>query len=119
VSRETTALERHREIDQGLDPFRKEARELTAKNSPVARLKKQKYEIPKKTLQLEVRRVAQLLGRLPTRADMIEYGQCPIRYYDEYFVSWGEVCAAARTTGMSETREGTQAGAKSSQPRLF
>jgi len=113
------ALERHREIDQGLDPFRKEARELTAKNSPVARLKKQKYEIPKKTLQLEVRRVAQLLGRLPTRADMIEYGQYPIRYYDEYFVSWGEVCAAARTTGMSETREGTQAGAKSSQPRLF
>jgi site-specific DNA-methyltransferase (adenine-specific) len=113
------AIERHREIDQGLDPFRKEERELTAKNSPVARLKKQKYEIPKKTLQLEVRRVAQLLGRLPTRTDMIEYGQYPIRYYDEYFVSWGEVCAAARTTGMSETREGTQAGVKSSQPRLF
>jgi DNA modification methylase len=113
------AVERHREIDEGLDPFRKEERELTAKNSPVARLKKQRYEVPKKTLQLEVRRVAQLLGRLPTRADMIEHGQYPIRYYDEYFISWGEVCAAARTTGMSETREGTEPGAKSSQPRLF
>lgn len=113
------AVERHREIDGGLDPFRKEARELTAKNSPVARMKKQKYEVPKKTLQLEVRRVAQLLGRLPTRADMIEYGQYAIRYYDEYFVSWGEVCAAARSTGMSEMREGTEPGVKSSQPRLF
>jgi hypothetical protein len=28
----------------------------------------------------------------------------PNEYYDEYFVSWGEVTAAARTTGMSERR---------------
>lgn len=26
----------------------------------------------------------------------------PIDYFDRYFVSWGEVRAAARTTGMSE-----------------
>jgi hypothetical protein len=26
------------------------------------------------------------------------------KFYDEYFVSWGEVCAAAHTTGMMEVR---------------
>lgn len=114
------SLERHQEIEHGLDPFRKKKRELTAKNSPVARLKKQKYEVPKKTLQLEVRRVAQLLGHLPTRDEMIEQGKYPIRYYDEYFISWGEVCAAARTTGMSEVREnGTEAEENPRQLRLL
>jgi site-specific DNA-methyltransferase (adenine-specific) len=112
------ALARHSEIDQGLDPFRKEERELTAKNSPVARRKKQKYEVPKKTLQLEVRRVAQLLGHLPTRDEMIAYGDYPIRYYDEYFSSWGEVCAAARHAGMKETRE-EYPETTYSQKRLF
>lgn len=99
------ALSRHEEIRNGLDPFRKrEGGRKLAKNSPVPRMKKQSYEIPKKTLQLEVRRVAQLLGHLPSREELIEHGKYSIRYYDEYFVSWGEVCAAARTTGMSEDR---------------
>lgn len=99
------AMSRHEEIERGLDPFRKVERQLNAKNSPVARIKKQTYAIHKKTLQLEVRRVAKLLQRLPTRDDMIEHGQYAIDYYDNYFVSWGEVCAAARTTGMEETRK--------------
>lgn len=102
------ALSRHVEIDSGLDPFRKADRVLTAKNSPVRRLPKQKYEIPKKTLQLEVRRVAKELGKLPNRDELIHYSKYPIKYYDEYFVSWGEVCAAARTTGMTEDRVPTE-----------
>jgi len=96
------ARSRHEEILRGLNPFRKANRELTAKNSPVPRLPKQKYEIPKKTLQLEVKRVAQELGHLPTREELARHSKFPIRYYDEYFISWGEVCAAARTTGMTE-----------------
>lgn len=99
------AQARHAEIRQGIDPFRKVERKLTEKNSRVPRMPKQTYEVPKKTLQLEVRRVASELGRLPTRDDMIEHGKYPIRYYDEYFVSWGEVCAAARHDGMSEVRQ--------------
>ena len=95
---------RHEEIKQGLDPFRKVERLLTAKNSPVPRMPKQKYVVPKKTLQLEVRRVAQKLHRLPTRDELARHGKYPIDYYDRYFVSWGEVCAAARTTGMTEDR---------------
>jgi DNA modification methylase len=96
------AKSRHEEILKGLNPFRKAKRKLTAKNSPVPRMPKQKYEIPKKTLQLEVKRVAGELGHLPSREELARYGKYPIRYYDEYFVSWGEVCAAARTTGMTE-----------------
>lgn len=114
------AEDRHHEIEMGLDPFRKEERELTAKNSSVARVKKQKYDIPKKTLQLEVRRVAILLDHVPSREEMIEHGKYSIHYYDEYFVSWGEVCAAARASGMSETRdETTDPEAPYSQKRLF
>ena len=65
----------------------------------------QQYQVPKKTLQLEVKRVAQILGKLPTREEMMQYGKYPITYYDEYFFSWGEVCAAARYDGMSEHRK--------------
>ena len=98
------AMKRHEEILRGMNPFRKAKRKLTAKNSPVPRLAKRKYKVPKKILQLEVRRVANMLGHLPTRDELVQHGKYPIRYYDEYFVSWGEVCAAARTTGMTEVR---------------
>ena len=102
------AQSRHAEIRQGIDPFRKENRKLTEKNSPVPRMPKQTYEVPKKTLQLEVRRVAKELDKLPSREDMIKHGKYSIRYYDEYFASWGEVCAAARHDGMTETRNKKQ-----------
>jgi len=98
------AEERHLEILNGLDPFRKQERVLTSKNSPVPRLAKQVYEVPKKTLQLEVKRVAQLIGHIPSRDDLMKHSRYPIEYYDKYFVSWGEVTAAARTTGMTEKR---------------
>lgn len=102
------AKSRHREILAGVDPFRKAKRKLTEKNSPVERMPEQTYEIPKKTLQLEVRRVSKILGKLPNRDQMIEHGRYPIKYYDEYFVSWGEVCAAARHDGMSEEKDSDQ-----------
>jgi site-specific DNA-methyltransferase (adenine-specific) len=96
------AEERHEIIRQGGNPFAKQDEIPKAKNSPVERLQKQRYAISKKLLQLEVRRVARELGRLPTRDEMAQQGNYPIEYYDQYFLSWGEVCAAARTTGMSE-----------------
>lgn len=97
---------RHQEILDGLDPFRKMDRVLTSKNSPVPRMEKQVYKVPKKTLQLEVRRVTGEIGHIPSRAELIQFGKYPIEYYDNYFVSWGEVTAAARTTGMKEKRNG-------------
>lgn len=96
------ARQRHQEIDEGKDPFGKNDIVPKSKNSRVNRLPKQQYVIPKKTLQLDVRRIAQQLGRLPTREEVKSLSRYPIDYFDNYFVSWGEVCAAARTTGMSE-----------------
>src|SRR5205823_9229618 len=95
---------RHREFAQGLDPFRKADRPLTTKNSPVPRLPRQTYPVSKKTLQIEVRRVAAAIGRLPSREDIERHGRYPIEYYDRYFASWGEARAAARASGMSEHR---------------
>ncbi len=113
------ATARHAELRTGMDPFRKATRALTAKNSPVPRMPKQKYMVSKKTLQLEVKRIAALLGRLPNREEVIQHSQFPIAYYDQYFAGWGEVCAAARTTGMSETRIISEAQPGSSQPPFF
>lgn len=101
------AATRHREVSQGIDPFRRAKRKLTEKNSKVERLPEQTYKIPKKTLQLEIRRISQELDRIPTRDEVIKYARYPIEYYDNYFVSWGEVCAAARHSGMTEERAST------------
>jgi DNA modification methylase len=95
-------VQRHEQLTRGIDPFGKMDTVPTAKNSPVQRLPKQKYLVSKKTLQLEVKRIAHEIGHLPTREDVRQLSKYPLEYFDKYFVSWGEVCAAARTTGMSE-----------------
>jgi site-specific DNA-methyltransferase (adenine-specific) len=96
------ALRRHDELCHGKDPFGKQKSVPIAKNSRVPRLPKQVYKVSKKILQLDVKQIAQQLGRLPTHGEVEELSKYPIEYFDNYFVSWGEVCAAARTTGMSE-----------------
>ncbi len=96
------ASQRHKDLLQGKDPFGKNNVVPTAKNSRVPRLPKQTYAVSKKVLQLDVKRVALQIGHLPNRGEVEMLGKYPIEYFDKYFVSWGEVCAAARTTGMSE-----------------
>lgn len=98
------ALERHERLLQGVDPFGKVNTVPTVKNSLVERLPKQKYVVSKKELQLDVKRIATSLNRLPTKDEVREMSEFPIEYFEKYFVSWGEVCAAARTTGMSENK---------------
>ena len=44
------------------------------------------------------------IGHTPSRDELAKFGKYPIEYYDKYFVSWGEVTAAARTNGMTEKR---------------
>lgn len=98
------ALKRHEQLLQGIDPFGKVNTVPTVKNSLVERLPKQKYEVSKKQLQLDVRRIAREIKRLPTKDEVREMSKFPIEYFEQYFVSWGEVCAAARTTGMREDK---------------
>jgi site-specific DNA-methyltransferase (adenine-specific) len=103
------ATDRHNLLARGGDPFAKSKDVPTAKNSRVRRMGHVRYPVAKKALQLEVKTIAVRLGRLPTRAEVAKYSRYPMSYFEDYFVSWGEVCAAARTTGMSEKRHGSAA----------
>lgn len=98
------ALKRHEMVRKRLDPFAKRKRIPLDKNSPVPRARRIKYEVPKKTLQLHVKRIAENIGHIPSRDEVARLSKYPIKYFDEYFRNWSEVTAAARTTGMSETR---------------
>ena len=107
--------ERHEQITRGEDPFGKQDEIPKAKNSRIERLTKQKYEVSKKVLQLEVRLIAKRLGHIPSREEVEQLCKYPIEYFDEYFFSWGEVCAAARHSGMSENNPDSN----SEQPQLL
>ncbi|MDR1686545.1 MAG: site-specific DNA-methyltransferase [Desulfovibrio sp.] len=103
------SIKRHNEILSNIDPFRKLHNNIPiAKNSRVSRLNKQCYIVSKKNLQLEVKRIKIELGKMPTRSDIIQFGKYPIEYYDKYFIDWGEVTAAAKTTGMTEYKNSNQ-----------
>lgn len=111
--------ERHKELSSGLDPFRKiNDDKPKAKNSRVERLKKQKYEVSKKVLQLEIKTIAKQLGHIPTKEEVTQHSKFPIEYFENYFVSWGEVTAAARTTGMTENRQNGNGTYKTPEPQL-
>lgn len=96
------ALNRHEQLEKGIDPFGKLDKVPLAKNSSVQRLPKQKYQVSKKTLQLEIKRIATEIGHIPTKQEVKQLSKYPIEYFENYFNSWGEACAAARTTGMTE-----------------
>ncbi|MBX9784685.1 MAG: hypothetical protein K2X48_15460 [Chitinophagaceae bacterium] len=117
-----TTLQRHKELDLGIDPFRKNNDDYPkAKNSRVERLKKQKYQVSKKVLQLEIRTISNTIGHIPTKDEVKQHSKFPIEYFEDYFIDWGEVTAAARTTGMTEHRKngnGTYK-IKEEQLRLF
>jgi len=111
--------QRHIELTDGIDPFRKiNDDKPKAKNSPVERLKKQKYEVCKKVLQLEIKNIAKQLGHIPTKDEVKELSKFPIEYFENYFISWGEVTAAARTTGMNENRVNSDGYYQKPEPQL-
>ena len=113
------AQNRHAHLARGGDPFEKAQATPKAKNSRVKRLLKTRYAVPKKTLQLDVKRIAGVVGHTPSREEVIVHSPYPVEYFDSYFVDWGEVTAAARTTGMTEDHRLTEPGIENSQPRLF
>ncbi len=96
------ATKRHEMLNRGDDPFGRKDKVPIAKNSRVIRVPKQDYKVTKKVLQLDVQRIAAQLGRIPKREDVRVHSSYPIKYFDNYFSSWGEVCAAARTSGQGQ-----------------
>jgi len=101
------AVRRHQDLSRGINPFDKTARIPKVKNSNIERVPEQDYKVSKKALQLEAKRIAVKVGRLPTREDLIAHSSHPIEYYSEYFRNWSEVCAAARLAVGDEIRAGT------------
>jgi len=95
------AVKRHKLLKIRGNPFVGNNGTPSSKNSPVERLPKRKYKVSKKELQLEVKRIADTLGRIPRREDVERLGAYSIRYFDQYFVSWAEACAATRATSLS------------------
>lgn len=96
------SVKRHQEIAEGKNPFRKEKRNLAAKNSTVPRVQEGRRRYSKKEIQLDVKAVAENLGRMPTKKEYLKSGQFSSYVIETYFFTWGEACAAARTTGMTE-----------------
>lgn len=98
-------INRHIELTNGLDPFRKVHDDKPkAKNSPVERVVKQNYQVSKKVLQLEIKKIAVKLGHIPNKEEVRINSNYPIEYFENYFINWGEATAAARTTGMNENK---------------
>jgi DNA modification methylase len=113
------ASQRHMELEFGIDPFGKGKKPSASKNSRVKRLL-QRGTVSKKALQLEVKRVALEIGHVPSKAEVAQFGRYSLEHYDGVFISWAEACAAARTTGMSESPiQEHPRGAKASQDALF
>jgi site-specific DNA-methyltransferase (adenine-specific) len=111
--------QRHKDLSSGLDPFRKiNDDKPKAKNSRVERLKKQKYKVSKKILQLEIKMISKQIGHIPTKEEVILNTKFPIEYFENYFTSWGEVTAAARTTGMTEYKQYGNGEYKIPEPQL-
>jgi hypothetical protein len=55
---------------------------------------------------------------VPTKEDVIQHSKYPIEYFENYFIDWGEVTAAARTTGMTEHRKNGNGSYPISEPQL-
>jgi site-specific DNA-methyltransferase (adenine-specific) len=85
---------RHEVIAQGGDPF--------AKNTD--RQKRVTLEVPKKKLQLEVLRVAQILGHIPTRAELEEHSTYPLATYDKVLKNGYELTGAAAREGFKKAK---------------
>jgi site-specific DNA-methyltransferase (adenine-specific) len=96
------ARQKHEQLEDGLDPFDKTSESISPPSSETT-----EYKIPKRDLQLEVKRIAEKLNIIPDKEDVEEHSRYALKYYEEYFDGWADVTKAARTTGMSEERDET------------
>ena len=69
-------------------------------------------------MQLEIRTISKLIGHIPTKEDVTKHSKYPIEYYENYFMDWGEVTAAARTTGMTEFKKDSIGTYQITEPQL-
>lgn len=92
------AGERHEQLLLGKDPFARlpSGTVPRVKNNTTPRVKKPAGSITKRELQLEIRRLARELKRIPEREEVARLGRYPLALYDAGFRSWSEAVASAR-----------------------
>ena len=86
--------------------------ERRAKSKPARRT------ISKRRLQLELQRLARLLGRLPDRADLELFSNIDPQAFEERFASWGDALKAARLV-VEDSRAETSECTARNQLELF
>ena len=96
-----TSLERHATLNKRGDPFARQAARSTS-SSKGYRKKKTQNQVPKRELQIEVKRVANVLGRCPSKRELGKMGKYPLEVYFANFEDWAEITVATRRTGISK-----------------
>ena len=95
------------------------ARRISDGRSPERRAKVRtaRGNISKRRLQLELQRLARLLGRLPGRADVEMFSHFDPRAYEVRFASWSDALKAARLV-VQDSRAGTSGGDEGARNQL-
>ena len=83
---------RHELIAQGRDPFAKDT----------DRQRRAATEVSKKKLQLEVLRVARIVGHIPTREELAEHSAYPLATYERVLKNQYELTGAAAREGFKK-----------------
>ena len=115
---------RHQMIEDGMDPFGKNAinEDNKTKNNNLKRVAKRRPEhkhINKKEVQLKMKELSYQIGRKPTIEDALEnYPEIPKDFYELYFKSWSEVLVATKVEGVTESKEPLNKG-KISKKRTY
>lgn len=97
-----TSVARHKLLSKGGDPFERSNAKSTSHNKGYRLIKRKKYDIPKKVLQLEVKRLAINLGHCPSKTELRKLGKYDMKYYYGNFRDWAEITVAARRSGLSQ-----------------
>lgn len=106
-----TAAIRHKEVDNGLDPFRKNDINVDTKtkNNNVRRISKKDKNyshITKKEVQLKIKDLSVVLGHTPTKKEALDYlPEVPEEFYELYFSSWSEVTVSVNVGGVPIERD--------------
>lgn len=96
-----TSMRRHTILNAGGDPFVRE----DAPSTSIAkgyRKKKRQSQVQKRKLQMEVKRVAEVLGHCPSEHELGRMGKYPLKVYFDNFEDWAEITVATRRTGIGK-----------------
>lgn len=94
-----TSIDRHHMLSRKRNPFARRNGRSTSTAKGYHPPKPQTH-VSKKNLQLEVKKVCQMLGRCPSDSELELHGAYPLSYYYANFRDRAEITVATRRTGI-------------------